>query len=415
MDKQYISMSKKELGRLDIINRSLRKEITVKKVAELLGISTRQTYRIRSKIRQRGSQGLVHGNRGKISNRRICEEEKKQIVDLLHKHYSDFGPTLATEKLERKHSIKKSRVAIRSIMIEQGLWKPKKRKNAEYRSKRARKDHFGEMEQFDGSYHAWFEDRAPKCCLLAGIDDAAGIVTHAKFVESEGTLPVFSFWYEYLLLRGKPASIYLDRLRTYSNNGVSEEERKHMLTQFQRAMKEIGIKTISSHSPQARGRVERLFHTLQDRMVKEMRLAGVSSKKQGNAFLKEYLPVFNKRFGVEPKNGSNLHRKVTAEEKKVLLAILSRQKRRIVKNDFTIRLNNLYYQLTKEQPATIRPKDKVIVEERFNGSIYIRLRNKYLNYEVLPESPPPLGGYPWIIPASQKSQEEYHALAESLN
>lgn len=403
MSYSTISMSKKELDKLRVLNRSLKKEITVKKAAQLLSLSVRQIYRLRRKVREQGPEGLVHGNRGKSSNRRISDEERKKIASLLHRRYYDFGPTLASEKLEKGHDIKRSRVTIRKIMIEQGLWEPKKRKKIKYRCQRARKDHFGEMIQFDGSYHPWFEERAPKCCLLAAIDDATGVVT-AKFVDHEGTLPVFSFWYHYLLTRGKPRSIYLDRLRTYTNNGVSEEERKDMLTQFERGMKQVGIKTISSHSPEARGRVERVFLTLQDRLVKEMRLKGVSSKKEGNTFLKEYLPSFNKRFAKKPKKKTNLHRQLTKEEKDSLPSIFSRQKRRTVKNDFTIRFENIHYQLTRKQPATIKPKDKVVVEERFDGTLRFRLRGKYLNYEMLPQKPPNLGQHPWIIPASMKKE-----------
>lgn len=405
MSDFIIPMSKKELDKADIINRSLRKEVTVRKAAKLLSLSKRQVYRLRRKVKKQGPEGLVHGNRGRKSNRRLPKKERMRIVKLVSQHYYDFGPTLAWEKLKEDHGVKRSLSAIRFLMIEQGLWKPKKRKSPEWRSKRARKDHYGEMIQFDGSYHPWFEDRGPKCCLLAAIDDAANIVT-ARFVDHEGTLPVFSFWRDYLLTRGKPHSIYLDRLRTYTNNGVSEEERKEMLTQFERGMKEMGIKTISSHSPQARGRVERAFGTLQDRLVKEMRLAGISSKKEGSAFLEEYLPEFNQRFAKEPKKKNDIHRQLTEKEKKTLPSVFSRQKRRTVKNDFTIRFKNTHYQLTETQPVTVKPRDRIVVEERFDGTLWFRLRGRHLNYQVLPQKPPNLGQHSWIIPASRREPVE---------
>ena len=287
-------------------------------------------------------------------------------------------------------------------MITEGLWIPKKHKKPDYRRLRPRKEHYGEMEQFDGSYEYWFEDRGPYCCLLAAIDDAAGTVTEAKFVKDEGTFPVFGFWLEYLLNHGKPRLIYLDKLRTYYNNLLPERD-EEMLTQFQRAMKELAIKPIVAHSPQAKGRIERLFKTLQNRLIKEMRLKNISNIKTANQFLKEeFLPWFNKRYSVLPKKKANLHCRLTETEKKQLPAIFSRQSERIVQNDFTIRFNNQWYQLTKEQPATIRPQERIIIEERLDGSSQIRLRGKYLNYQVLPARPEKQNKQPWIITASQK-------------
>ena len=270
----YISMSQKELNRYDIIQRSLRKEITVQKAGELLNLSERQIYRLRARVKKKGAQGLVHGNRGKSSNRRIPDNEREEIIRLLHQHYYDFKPTHASEKLEENHGIKRDPKTIRQIMIEEKLWIPKKRKKPKYRCSRPRKEHYGEMQQFDGSYEYWFEDRAPKCCLLASIDDATGKITLAKFVQDEGVFPVFGFWYEYLLTHGKPRSIYLDRLRTYYNNILPERD-EQMLTQFQRAMKELNIKPIVAYSPQAKGRIENLFKTLQDRLIKELRLKNI--------------------------------------------------------------------------------------------------------------------------------------------
>ncbi|MDI6603511.1 MAG: helix-turn-helix domain-containing protein, partial [Patescibacteria group bacterium] len=184
-------MSQKELNRYDVIQSSLRKEITVKKAGELLHLTERQVYNLRAKVKEKGAEGLIHGNRGKPSNRRMPETERQQIISLLHQHYSDFKPTHASEKLDEVHGIKKDPKTIRQIMIDEGLWVPRKQKKPDYHSFRPRKEHYGEMEQFDGSYEYWFEDRAPSCCLLASIDDATGKVTQAQFVHDEGTFPVF--------------------------------------------------------------------------------------------------------------------------------------------------------------------------------------------------------------------------------
>jgi len=400
----YISMSQRELNKYDIIQRSLRKEITVQKASELLNLSERQIYRLRAKVREKGIQGLAHGSRGKPSNRRIPDKERQEIIKLLHRYYSDFKPTHASEKLDTNHGIKRDPKTIRQIMIDEGLWIPKKRKKPDYRCSRPRKEHYGEMEQFDGSYEHWFEDRAPRCCLLASIDDANNKITLAQFAQHEGIFPVFTFWYEYLLTHGKPRSIYLDRLRTYYNNILPEKD-EEMLTQFQRAMRELGIEPIVAYSPQAKGRIENLFKTLQDRLIKELRLRNISDIKTANQFLKkEFIPWFNQKYGKEPLKKSNLHRKLTLKERKQLPAILSRQSQRVVQNDFTIRFNNKWYQLTKEQPVTVRPKDRVLIEERLDASLWIRLRGKYLNYQVLLTKPPRQQRQPWVIPASQTKE-----------
>lgn len=399
-------MSQKELDKYDIIQRAIRKEITVKKAGELLRLSERQIYRLKIKVKEKGATGLIHLNRGKPGNRRIPETERQQLVNLLHRHYSDFKPTHASEKLDEALGLKRDPKTIRQIMIDEGLWKPRKQKGSEYRCSRPRKEHYGEMEQFDGSYEHWFEDRTSECCLLASIDDATNKVTGARFVQNEGTLPVFGFWQEYFLFHGKPRSIYLDKLRTYYNNHPSALDDEGMLTQFQRAMRELGVEPIVAHSPQAKGRIEKLFATLQDRLIKELRLRDISDIKTANQFLEEFLPWFNQKYGLEPTSKANLHRKLTHQERKQLPAILSRHSARTVQNDFTIRFKNLWYQLSKEQPATIRPKDRVIIEERLDNQTYIRLRGKYLNYQILLTKPQKQTKQPWVIAAYQKPKRK---------
>jgi len=401
-------MSQKELNKYDVVKRAIRKEITVSKAGELLRLCERQIYRLKARVKKKDAEGLIHGNRGKSSNRRMPETERQQIVNLLRRHYSDFQPTHASEKLETVHGIKKDPKTIRQIMTEEKLWMPKRRRRPDYRSSRPRKEYYGEMEQFDGSYEHWFEDRAPSCCLLASIDDATSQITWAQFERDEGTFPVFTFWQEYLLTHGQPRSIYLDRLRTYYNNLVPERD-EELLTQFQRAMKELAIETIVAYSPQAKGRVEKLFKTLQDRLIKEMRLRNISDIKTANQFLKEeFIPWFNQKYDKEPAKKVNLHRKLSQQEKRQLPAILSRHSQRVVQNDFTIRFNNKWYQLTKEQPATIRPQERVLLEERIDGSLWLRLRGKYLNYQVLPAKPVKQIKQPWVIAATQKKERKHY-------
>lgn len=397
-------MTPKEVNRYAIIKKLINKEINGAHAAGLLHLSVRQTKRLKAKVREQGPEGLIHGNRGRPSNRCIPAEEKQRITKLLHKHYADFNPGFAAEKLDAKHNIKRDPKTVRQIMIEQGLWKPRRSKQQEYRSWRQRKACFGEMEQFDGSYHHWFEDRGPYCCLLASIDDATGIPIKAKFALDEGVFPVFDFWKEYLEKNGKPYSIYLDKFSTYKMSQQVAQENHDILTQFQRAMQELQIETITAHSCQAKGRIERLFKTFQNRLIKEMRLANISTIEQGNQFLeKVFLPQYRARYAVEPRSKANLHKPLSKKERANLDAIFSRQSFRTIRNDFTLSFNKQWHQLLKEQPVTICKKDKVAVEERSDGTVHFRLRGRYLNYQVLPERPRKAKAeIPWVIAASRK-------------
>lgn len=409
-----IPMSQKEIDRYDIIKRLIHREINGTQAADLLKLSTRQIRRLKTKVKKQGAAGLIHGNRGKASNRRISAKEKENIITLLHRHYYDYGPTFASEKLATSHRLKRDPKTIRQIMIEQKLWQPKKKKNgSEYRAWRQRKANYGEMVQFDGSYEHWFENRAPKCCLLAAIDDATGRIIKAKFNQHEGVFPVFDFWLKYLEKHGKPRSIYLDKFSTYKMNQRVALENHDLKTQFERAAAQLQIETISAHSPQAKGRVERLFGTLQDRLVKELRLSNISTLAAANEFLaKVFIPQFNTKFSVKPVSETNLHGHLALTERKQLKSIFSRQTERTVQNDFTLSFKNQWYQLTKEQPATICKKDKIIIEEHMDGCIQIRLRGKYLNYQLLPIRPQKQV-QPWVLAATAQTPKRHFAPAYS--
>jgi len=397
-----IIMSKKEINRYVIIRRLIRKEINGTDAAKLLSLSVRQTKRLKAKVKKRGAVGIIHGNRGKESPLQVPIEEQRNIVALVQEKYYDFGPTLAAEKLLENHGIKRDPKTIRQIMIENNLWKPKVKKQEQHRFWRQRRSNFGEMEQFDGSYHDWFEDRAPKCCLLIAIDDATGIITAGKFVQDEGVFPVFDFWLNYLKKQGKPASIYMDKFSTYKMSQKVAIENHDLKTQFQRALSELQINPIFANSPQAKGRVEKVFKTLQDRLVKELRLNGISDICLANKYLeKTFFPKFNRQFGIEPRSKENFHRSLTAKELNELESIFSRQETRTVQNDFTVSFNNQWYQLTEKQPVTICKRDKLTVEWRLDNSIKLRLRGKYLNYMLIEKDyNRPKVKVPWVIPAT---------------
>ena len=398
-----ITMSLPEVKKYDIIKKLISKELNGSQAAGLLNLTSRHIRRLKKKVDKNGIKALLHGNRGKPGNRRVPDKERKRIAGLIKQKYPDFGPTLAAEKLTELDKIARSRGAVRSIMIAEKIWQPNSKKKETHRQWRQRKASRGELVQYDGSYEHWFEDRGGEVCLLASIDDADSEVW-ARFDEHEGVEPTFNFWRDYLERFGKPNAIYVDKFSTYSMNHQLAKENPDTLTQFERAMKELNVGIIHAHSPQAKGRVEKLFKTLQDRLIKELRLAGISTIKEANEFLeKVFLPKFNARFMVEPRSQANSRKKLNEQEKKKLNSIFSRQYQKVVMNDFTVSHKKHCYQLEKIQPATICKQDVVTVEERMDQTIQIRLRGKYLNYRLLPEKPKKINGknnLRWVIPKS---------------
>lgn len=389
MTQELLIMSNKELSRYEIVKNLINGEINGTGASKQIGVCKRQIRRLKAKAKKYGAKGIIHGNRGKSSNRRVSKKKIREIEKIIKEKYYDFGPTFASEKLNEVHHLKIGKEKLRQLMTLWGLWKPKPRKNnKEYRSWRPRKEHYGELVQFDGSYEHWFEDRALKCCLLAAIDDATGKIVEAKFDHNEGVIPVFDFWRNYVKIHGKPLIIYLDKFSTYKNIQKGAED-KEILTQFQRAMKDLEINLIPANSPQAKGRIERLFKTLQDRLIKELRLRGMSDIETANKFLKEeYISKFNQQFSVLPQRKRNLHKNLTKVDEANLNRIFSIQKTRVVNNDFTISYNKQWYQLLEKQPTLVLRRDKVLIEERINGDIFISLRNKYLDFKKLPARPP---------------------------
>jgi transposase len=403
---KYIAMSTQEVRKHDIISRLADGKINGTEAAKLLGLGIRQIRRLKRKVEKGGIRSLIHASRGKPGNRRIPDEEKEKIAGIISEKYSDFGPTLATEKLEELDGIDRDVTTIRNIMIGKKIWKPKRKREEKHREWRQRKACPGEMLQYDGSYEYWFGNM--KTCLLASIDDATGKVC-ARFDEHEGIVPTFNFWRDYLETYGKPFSVYVDKFSTYSMNHKLAKENPDTLTQFERAMEsDLGITVIKANSPQAKGRIERLFRTLQDRLIKELKLRNIKTIGEANKFLaEEFVPKLNAKFMVEARNKTDLHKPLSKAEGNRMDSIFSRQYGRRVNNDFTISYKRSCYQLTKEQPVTVCKGDILTVEERMDGTISFCLRGKNLNHILLPEKPQRVNrgksAHEWVIPKTAPS------------
>jgi transposase len=380
-ERDVIIMSMQEVRRLKAVQSSIDGHVTQKTVAAILGLSERQVRRLVRDVREHGDSGIIHALRGRPSNRRIPEATRKRTLSLYQRRYPDFGPTLATEKLLECDGVKISDETLRRWLIEAGFWK-KRRKSSGFRQWRPRKECFGQMVQMDGSHHAWLEGRGSKLVLMAYIDDATNTI-YGKFYDYEGTMPAMDSFKGYVRKYGLPMSVYLDRHTTYkSPRKLTEWEEVagiESLSQFERALKELGVAVIHALSPQAKGRIERLFGVLQDRLVKEMRLKNVKTKEEANAFLKEYLPRYNERFGVCPANEADAH--VMLPRQVDLNRYLCIKTERTIRNDNTIALDGRLYQLEE------RGGKKVIVEERLDGSLRMISTGVSLKYREITQRP----------------------------
>ena len=378
--KGIIMMSMEELRRVSVINQAIDGLITQKKATEVIGVSDRQIRRLIKRIREEGDRGVVHRLRGKPGNRRIEDELRKRALELYSKKYWDFGPTFASEKLYEIDNIKIDHETLRRLLLSEDKW-DWQRKARPHRRWRERKQYFGEMVQIDGSHHDWLEGRGPKLVLMLYVDDATGTVL-ARFYDYEGTIPAMDSFGRYVDKYGLPQSIYLDKHTTYKSTKkqtIEEQLRNEMpMSQFERAMKELGVVVIHANSPQAKGRVERVAGTFQDRLIKELRLAGIKTPDWANEFLEGYLPKYNRRFSIPPAKEGNLHRK--PPEQKELKKILCIRTKRAVAKDSVIRYKGKLYQIEDILPRRVK---SVIVENRLDDSMHVRRNGVYLKWREI--------------------------------
>ena len=379
VEMDLLTMSTKELSRVEVMGRLEEKRLTQKEAAKILGISERQVKRLRKQYREKGASGLVSRRRGKPSNHRMLPETEQAAIDLLYSRYADFGPTLACEKLVESDGLRLSVGSVRKIMIEEGLWKPKKARKVVAHQMRERRACFGELVQIDGSPHDWFEGRAAECSLLVFIDDATGKLGELLFVESESFFSYCRATEGYLTRHGKPGALYSDKHGVFRVNQPSAGS-SDALTQFGRAMQELDIQIICANTPQAKGRVERVNQTLQDRLPKELRLRGISSWEAGNAFLSEYMADFNRRFAVQPRSTHDAHRPLTAQDD--LARLFRWQEPRILSKNLTLQFHKIVYQIQTEHPSYAMRNAAVTVCLDDQENITILYKGKSLNYTV---------------------------------
>ena len=379
MEKDRIEMNRRERDVLKVMAQVLKGQRTQAEAARLLRKSVRQVRRIQRRMEDQGDGGVVHALRGRPSNRRIDPAVRVAALAIYRRELSGFGPTLAAEKLAERQVVVSPR-ALHLWLVQEGLWH-KGRRGRRHRSRRERRACLGEMVQADASDHDWLEGRGPRLVLVGIIDDATSRVL-LRFYPAETTAAYMDLLWRWLEKHGRPLAWYSDRDSVFhAQLKRSGEEPVSVPTQFSRALDELDIELILANSPQAKGRVERLWGTAQDRLVKELRLTKASTMEQANAVLEEkFMPWFNRRCVVQASGEADAHRPLGKGYD--LAAILSVQEKRRVANDYTIRLDNAVYQLLP--PAWPGQRGgEVIVEKRLDGSMKVRFKGRYLAYRKI--------------------------------
>jgi len=394
MKEERIALSQRERDRVKVLYEVERKHLRQREAAERLGWSARHIRRLLRRVGAEGDRGLVHRLRGRPSNRKISSAVQRRIVAEVERRYRDFGPTLACEHLARQ-GLGVSREALRQWLIQAGLWKPRRQRVEAVHVWRERRAACGELVMMDSSEFRWLEERGPTLQLIALIDDASSRFW-GRLVEHDSTEENLRTLEQWLRRYGRPEALYTDRGSVFAVNRLAPLDEQlagePAQSQFGRALRELGIEWIAAHSPQAKGRIERLFGTLQDRLVKELRLAGVSTIEQANRFLQEvFVPFWEQRFTVVPRQSQDAHRSLGRYR---LEQILSVREARSVANDYTVRWAGQRWAIPR---AEVRPGlrgARVQVERRLDGSVWVRFRDGYLSLQLCPAAAAVLAASP---------------------
>ena len=386
MTEGVVTMSHQEVDRLGVIQQVAGKQLRQRDAARQLGMSVRQVKRLVARYRVEGAAGLVSRHRGKRPGNAIADAVRQEILGIVRGNYADFGPTLACEKLAERHGHAVSVETLRQWMIAEGLWQAKRRRQARIHQRRPRRPCRGELVQIDGSPHDWFEGRGPRCTLIVFIDDATSELMTLRFVPLETTQAYMETLAAYLTQHDRPVALYSDK---HSIFRVNHPEREGELTQFTRALKTLDIEPIHANTPQAKGRVERANQTLQDRLVKELRLAGISDIEAANAFLPRFIADYNAHFAVPAQNPTDAHRPVLHSQEELDLILCLHHTRTLSKN-LSFQFKNREYQLTGQGHGYRLRGARITVCEAFDGTVTLLHQGQRLAYRVLREGEPPI-------------------------
>lgn len=346
---------------------------------EILGLSVRQIKRVWKRYKDSGSAGVIGRHVG--GNRAFTQAFKEKVLGAVQTSYADFKPTFASEKLQEREGLCVNHETLRRWMMGAGLWKGRKRKSARIHQSRERRSQYGELVQIDGSPHAWFEERGPKCCAYVFVDDATSNILQLRFEPTETTLGYFRCIASYVQSHGLPGAFYSDKHSIFLVSHGDKVSGLKGITQFQRAMESLKIHLICAHSPQAKGRVERANQTLQDRLIKEMRLRGISSLDEANAFAPEFIKMYNKKFGVEAANPLDAHRPLT-HTPEALRQILSHQETRVLSKNLEVSYKKKIYQVQRVGSGYSLRHAALTVCEHRDGSIELTRGSEILKYKI---------------------------------
>jgi transposase len=368
-------MSQRERDRLHWLKQAEAKQLTQAKAAERMGVSERWVRQLLRRRKKEGDRVVVHRLRGRVSNRKLPDRTRSRVLRLIEREYRDFGPTLIAEYLAGEHGIGVGKETVRKWMIGAGMWKPKRARVAKVHGWRARRESRGELVQWDTSVHAWLEERGPARMYLVGMIDDATNTLHARFVEADSSEQNLRVLWSYLERYGRPQAVYTDKAGmfqpTLARGWRTDDPEPKTETQIGRALRELGIEWIAAHSPQAKGRVERCFGTLQDRLVKALRKAKVRTLEQANGYLeKVFLPLWNQRFARPPASEVEGHRSL---EKLDLSSILSVVEQRGVANDYTLQWRGVKWQIPRAAIRAGLRGTRLRIEQRLDATMVARI------------------------------------------
>lgn len=386
MTEETITLSHHEVDRLSVIQATINKQLTQPQAALQLGISTRQVKRLVRAYRAHGASGLVSKHRGRRPNNVIADTVRKQALGLMQELYTDFSPTFAHEKLTELHNLSFSVETLRKWMICEDLWKTKSRKQARIHQRRRRRPRLGELVQIDGSPHDWFEGRGSRCTLIVFIDDATSRLMALRFSPTETTQAYMETLNNHLTQHGRPVALYSDKHSIFRVNNPGKEGE---LTQFTRAIKTLDIEPIHANSPQAKGRVERANLTLQDRLVKELRLQKINTIEEANRYLPTFIEDYNNRFSVTPHQDVDAHREVLHSPEEIKQIFCLHHTRKLSKN-LALQFNNTEYQLKNHGKGYRLRGAAVTVCVAFDGTVTLLHKGRSLSFRTLHQGEAPV-------------------------